>query len=280
MAPSAAQRVSEVFRANLDEYVTRSCDRVRAQDSPFYRSLPLEAMRAMVKRVFEVVVGDVAVGEPRAYPAMMAAIGVQRAASGVAVTEMTSGMHLGFAVVSEDFAVRFADDPEARIFWENLRARIAYTGVAALADAYLTAREKLIRAQSEEIVALSTQVLPLYRGILVVPLVGRLDRERAQLMTARLLSAVTQHAARVVVLDISGVPAVDADTAGHLARAAQAVELLGTRPVLVGVGVAVAQAMVAGAVAFGRLTTLADLASGLEYALGVIGKTIADAPRV
>jgi rsbT co-antagonist protein RsbR len=80
----------------------------------------------------------------------------------------------------------------------------------------------------------------------------------------------------VVVLDISGVPEVDADTAGHLVGAARAVELLGARPVLVGVSPAVAQAMVAGQVAFGRLTTLADLASGLEHALALIGKSIVE----
>lgn len=266
--------MAEVFREHLEDYVAQSCERVLAQHSPFYRSIPREVMHAMVKRVFDVVAGDIETGDSRAYAGLMAGIGVQRAASGVAVTEMTSGMHLGFEVVSDDFARRFADDPEARIYWENLRAKIAYTGVAALADAYLQAREKLIRAQSQEILALSTQVLPLYRGILVIPLIGRLDRERAQVMTARLLSAVAQHTARVVVLDISGVPEVDADTAGHLVGVARGVELLGARAVLVGVSPAVAQAMVAGQVAFGRLTTLADLASGLEHALGLIGKTI------
>lgn len=271
--------MTETFRAGLDDYVAQACDRVRAADVPFYRALPVEAMRASVKRVFEAVAADLEGGEPHHYPAIMAMVGTQRAAMGVAVSQVTAGMNQGFEVVSDDFAVRFADDPEVRVWWENMRSKLAYAGAAGLADAYLEARERLIRAQSDEILELSTQVLPLYRGILVVPLVGRLDRERAQLMTTKLLAAVAQHAAQVVVLDISGVPAVDAGTAGHLVAAARAVELLGAKPVLVGIGAAVARAMVAGSLDFGRLTTLADLASGLDHALALVGKGIADARR-
>lgn len=275
--PTAAQRASDLYRRRLDELVVLSCDRVRAADLPFYRVLPLAAMRASVKRVFEAVAVDLESDAPRAYPAILSSLGVQRAAMGVSVSEITVGMNFGFEVVSETFAAEFADDPGPVLFWESKRGKIAYAGVAALADAYLLAREKLIRSQADEILALSTRVLPLYPGVLVCPLLGRLDHERAQVMTATVLAAVVRHASRVVVLDLSGVPAVDAEMAAHLVGAARAVALLGARPLLVGIGPAVAQAIVAGGVDLGRFTTAGDLAGGLEQALGWLGKTIVDA---
>lgn len=273
------QRTVDAFREGLDDNVAVACERVRASGNAFYAAMPLEAMRASVKRVFLTVAEDLAAGEPRAYPAMLAALGVQRSSMGVAVSVIMDGMWHGFERVSERLAERFAGDPEAVLYWERIRGDLAYRGVAALSDAYLEAREKVVRRQADEIVRLSTQVLPLYRGILVLPLVGNVDAERAETMTAALLSAVARHGSRVVVLDISGVPGVDAEVAARLVRAATAVELLGARPLLVGVSPQAARAMVASGVALGGLTTLADLEGGLQLALTLIGKTIVDAPR-
>ncbi len=268
----------EFFRATLDDNVILVCERVRASGNTFYAAMPIEVMRASVKRVFSTVGEDLAAGEPRAYPAILAALGVQRSSMGVAVSSIMDGMWHGFERVSEALAERMPGDWEAALYWEQMRGDLAYRGVAALADAYLEAREKVVRSQADEIVRLSTQVLPLYRGILVLPLVGSVDAERAETMTAALLAAVSRHGSRVVVLDISGVPAVDAEVGGRLVRAATAVELLGAQPLLVGVGPQAARAMVLSGVDLGRLTTLADLESGLQHALRLIGKVIADAP--
>ncbi|MDC0667685.1 STAS domain-containing protein [Nannocystis radixulma] len=94
--------------------------------------------------------------------------------------------------------------------------------------------------------------------------------------SARLPARAPSRASRVVVLDLSGVPAVDAEMAAHLVGAARAVALLGARPLLVGIGPAVAQAIVAGGVDLGRFTTAGGLAGGLEQALAWLGKTIVD----
>lgn len=265
-----------VYRLRLGEFVAVSCERVRAADLPFYRELPLPAMLASVTRVFEAVAADLERGAPQAYPAILSTLGAQRAAMGVSVSEITYGMNLGFEVVSEALADHFADDREPVLFWERQRGNIAYTGVAALADAYLGAREKLIRTQADEILQLSTQVLPLYPGVLVCPLIGRLDHERAQVMIATILGAVGRHGSRVVVLDLSGVPALDGAMASHIVGTARALALLGARPLLVGLRAAVAQAVVSGGVDLGRITILGDLAGGLHHALALLGKRIVD----
>jgi rsbT co-antagonist protein RsbR len=268
------KRVIEAFHDRLDATLEWTTDRVVAAKIPFYSGMPRDTVKAAIKRVYQTVGQDLEHGEPRAFPALLAVLGTQRSALGVAVTEILNGMNIGFEAVSEDFAAFFADDPEARIYWELTRARIAYAGAIALADAYMAAREKVVRAQADEILRLSTQVLPLYRGILVFPLVGTIDATRAEAILAVLLEVVARHAARVVLIDISGVPVVDAVAATHLCRTAQAVALLGATAILVGTSAEVARTMITAGVDLGRLETLADLESGLQHALALIGRKI------
>ncbi|MEN9935507.1 MAG: hypothetical protein RLZZ387_2086 [Chloroflexota bacterium] len=125
------------------------------------------------------------------------------------------------------------------------------------------AREQLATA----VQAMSVPVVPILRGVIVVPLVGEIDAERAQVLLRRLLAGVTDEQARIVILDITGVPFVDAALAGWLLQAAAAAELLGARCVLVGISPEVAQALVMSGADLGRLTTYADLRQGVEHAM-------------
>lgn len=268
------RRVLGAFTGRAEYSVAISAERVLAARIPFYSGLPREAVAAAIRRVYLTVGQDLERGEPRAYPAFLAALGAQRSALGVSVAEILAGMSIGFDAVSEDFAVHFAADPEARIYWEHSRARIAYAGATALADAYLSAREKVVRAQADEILRLSTQVLPVYRGILLFPLVGTIDAGRAAAILQVVLGVVSKHGAKVVLIDVSGVPVLDAEAAAHLCRTAQALRLLGARAVLVGTSPEVARTMSAAGVDLGPLKTLADLESGLQYALSLVGRKI------
>ncbi len=270
----AARRVLAAFSGRAEYSVSISADRVLAARIPFYSGLPREAVAAAIRRVYLTVGQDLGRGEPRAFPAFLAALGAQRSALGVSVSEILAGMSIGFDAVSEDFAIHFADDPAARIYWERSRARIAYAGAAALADAYLGAREKVVRAQADEILRLSTQVLPVHRGILLFPLVGTIDAARAAAILQVVLGVVSKHGAKVVLIDVSGVPVLDAEAAAHLSRTAQALRLLGATALLVGTSPEVARTMIAAGVDLGPLKTLADLESGLQYALSLVGRKV------
>lgn len=260
------QRVIDAYAARLVANADRSCDRVLASGIAFYRTLPDAVARGSIRRAFEATGADLGSDVPTVFPGMMRALGEQRSALGIAVAEMLAGMRHGFDVVSEDFAEFFADDPEARIFWENQRARIAYAGAAALADAYAAARERIVRAQADEILRLGAQVLRVHRGVLLVPLLGELSPERMQRASAALLAAVDAQRARVVLVDIGGVPLIDASAAGSLVALARAVRLLGATPLLVGVSPHVARTMIASGVDLADLKTLADLEAALEHA--------------
>lgn len=129
-------------------------------------------------------------------------------------------------------------------------------------------QKELIRVQEESLRALSTPVLPIAEGVLVMPLVGAIDRSRAELVLSTLLQGVTEHRADVVILDITGVPQVDGAIAATLGRAAQAVKLLGAEAVLTGVRPQIAQTLVSLGVELTGIVLKSTLQSGVAYALG------------
>jgi anti-anti-sigma regulatory factor len=127
----------------------------------------------------------------------------------------------------------------------------------------------------ETIAALSTPVVPLMRGIILLPLVGNIDSARSQQILDQLLSGVQTHRAQVAIVDITGVPVVDTGVANSLVQAARAVGLLGAEVVLVGIRPEVAQTMVMLGVDVARVATHSNLQNGIEYALWRLGYRIA-----
>lgn len=121
---------------------------------------------------------------------------------------------------------------------------------------------------------LSTPVIPVHDGILVLPLVGTIDSSRsAQIMDA-LLGAIQREQASVVLIDVTGVPMVDTGVADHLLRVIRAAGLLGARIALVGIAPSVAQTMVALGVDLRGVVTCSDLQAGIAHALRLEGLQI------
>ncbi|WAS92805.1 PAS domain-containing protein [Nannocystis punicea] len=128
------------------------------------------------------------------------------------------------------------------------------------------------QAQLEATLEMATPLLPVADGVLVMPLIGKLDAQRAAQMTETLLAGVTQHRAHTAILDVTGVRRMDATAIEALARAAAGVRLLGAAAVVTGVGSTVAQAIVRLGVDFGQVTVLGDLKAGVAHALATAAK--------
>jgi rsbT co-antagonist protein RsbR len=119
----------------------------------------------------------------------------------------------------------------------------------------------------ETILELSTPVLSIEEGILLLPLVGNIDTNRSSRIMEALLAGVQRYGAAFAILDLSGVPVVDTSVAQHLLRAASATKLLGAQCILVGISPVIAQAIVALGIDLGELIVCRDLLAGVRYAL-------------
>jgi len=135
-------------------------------------------------------------------------------------------------------------------------------------------REKVVRLQQEVIRELSTPVLQLREGVLILPIIGGIDTQRARQLTEGLLRAIRANRARVVVMDITGVPGVDSKVANHLLQTVQAARLMGASVIVTGLSAEVAQTLVAIGVDLSKLNTLSDLQSGIEEADRLVGYSV------
>lgn len=132
-------------------------------------------------------------------------------------------------------------------------------------------RQEIIEAQRQAIQELSTPVIPVMSGIIVMPLIGNIDSQRAGDLMRTLLAGISEHRAKVVILDITGVPIVDTGIAGHLDKTIQAARLKGARTIITGMSDAVAETFVDLGIDWSRVETLRDLQTGLEVALKNVG---------
>ena len=124
-----------------------------------------------------------------------------------------------------------------------------------------------ISRQLEDIISLSTPVIQIWDGIIVAPLIGTLDSDRTYLFMEQFLNSITRTNSQVALLDITGVPTIDTQTAQHLIEAITAARLLGAEVILTGVKPAIAQTLVHLGIDLSDVKTLSSLRGGLLVAL-------------
>lgn len=141
-------------------------------------------------------------------------------------------------------------------------------------QAELEQKVRLLETQQVAIRELSTPVIQVWEGVLVLPLVGAVDSTRVRQIMESLLARIVETQSEIVLLDITGVPMVDTAVANHLLKTVQAARLLGARSIVTGLSPKVAQTVVELGVDLGDITTCANLRAGLEMALGMLGVTV------
>ena len=142
------------------------------------------------------------------------------------------------------------------------------------AEAFQKSREDIIRRQQTEILELSTPVIKLWEGILVLPLIGTLDSSRTQVVMESLLQNIVDTNSSIAIIDITGVPAVDTLVAQYLIKTVSAARLMGAQCIISGIRPQIAQTMVHLGVEFGDVVTKASLADALKYAFRQSGITV------
>jgi rsbT co-antagonist protein RsbR len=157
--------------------------------------------------------------------------------------------------------------------YEPAANRIANT----VAVGFVQERERVIREQQEAIRELSTPVLQVRERLLILPIIGVIDAQRARQLTEQLLRAIRNNRARVVVIDITGVPSVDAKVANHLLQTVDATRLMAASVIVTGLSSEIALTLVTIGVDLTKINAVGDLQGGLEEAERVLGyKVIRD----
>jgi rsbT co-antagonist protein RsbR len=151
--------------------------------------------------------------------------------------------------------------------YEPAANRIANT----VAVSFVQERERIIRQQAEAIRELSTPVLQVRERLLILPIIGVLDDQRADQLTEQLLGGIRRHRAKVVVIDITGVPEMTAEVANHLVQAVDASRLMGAGVIITGLSPEIAQTLVTIGVDLTKINTVGDLQGGIEEAERLLG---------
>jgi len=151
--------------------------------------------------------------------------------------------------------------------YEPAANRIANT----VAVGFVQERERIIRQQQEAIRELSTPVLQVRDRLLILPIIGVIDPQRARQLTEQLLRGIRSNRAKVVVVDITGVPSVDATVANHLVQTVDASRLMGANVIVTGLSSEIAQTLVTIGVDLGKINAVGDLQGGIEEAERLLG---------
>lgn len=246
--------------------------------------LPPFALPKVAQRVVSCLIGYFATSvdsEPRALGLEIGRQGLARAGA----------LALGRVLVA-DILVRRPGDLDAVLTVQTFLAQLVDGVAQSEMDALVRQRDEmqasLERAiQSREIELrraiweLSTPLMPVHDQILALPLIGQIDDERAQRITEQLLLTVTERRTRTTIIDITGVPSVDAQVAAGIVRAAKAVQLLGAAVILCGIRPEIARTLARLDVDLTGLTMVASLKEGIELALrerGLVVSRVASQP--
>jgi rsbT co-antagonist protein RsbR len=150
----------------------------------------------------------------------------------------------------------------------------SYGETFRMAEQRLDEREHALSMQRQLIQELSTPIVPIHEGVLVLPLVGTIDTRRAMQIVESVLEQIVEHQADVFILDITGVAVVDTSVGNHILQMTRAVRLLGATTVLVGISSEIAQTLVQLGVDLSSISIKANLQAGIAYALSRCGLAI------
>jgi rsbT co-antagonist protein RsbR len=151
--------------------------------------------------------------------------------------------------------------------YEPAANRIANTvGVS-----FVQERERVIRQQQEAIRELSTPVLQVRERLLILPIIGVLDSQRARQVTEQLLRGIRTNRAKVVVIDITGVPQIDSTVANNLVQTVEASRLMGASVIITGLSSEIAQTLVTIGVDLSKMNAVGVLQGGIEEAERLLG---------
>jgi anti-anti-sigma factor len=273
-ARSDAQNpLAALITEQCEAIVERLAREASAPGRTTWSAIPMERLKAAILVTLQAILRDLEAGTHHHYPQHLVSIATPRVRGGFTARDARVALD-DLSRALRDMCQKLPTPAEQiqaleqvsliiEAAWATVFENFSDALRAAVEDAHLAVLQKL-----------SSPIIPIHVGILVLPLIGPIDASRGELIMETLLSAITREHAFGVLLDITGVPAIDAAAAGWLVRVAQASRLLGAEVILVGVSPEIAQTMVTAQLDLRGLVTLGTLKAGLEHALARRGLVI------
>lgn len=244
---------------------------LRIQEAELLTAMNKQEILAEATSVYDNYVEALATGTYEALQSYAQNLSERIIPRGVETHEVVGIVLLLRDVLARSLFAKYRDDFSKlnRILdaYEPAANRIANT----VAVGFVKERERVIRDQQEAIRELSTPVLQVRERLLILPIIGIVDPKRAQKLTEQLLQGIRENRAKVVVIDITGVPTMDKKIANHLVQTVDASRLLGASVILTGLSSEIAQTLVTIGVDLTKIITVGDLQGGIEEAERMLG---------
>jgi rsbT co-antagonist protein RsbR len=276
-APPPPAEVDRSLLHQLVEYLRQNRTDLREEwarritDAQLLSAMSPEEIFSEVTAVYDNYVDALETGSIETLQAYARDLSERIIARGVETHEVLGIVLLLRDVLARSLFVNYQHDANLlnRILdaYEPAANRIAVTVGVSFVDE----RERVIREQQESIRELSTPVLQVRNGLLILPIIGVLDAPRARQLTEQLLAGIQSNRAKVVVIDITGVATIDEGVANHLVDAVEAARLMGASAIITGLSPRIAQTLVDLGVDLSMMKTVGDLQGGLEEADRVLG---------
>lgn len=264
-------RIKGLVTEHAEDYVTTFFDHLHGLDD----ARPMLASRAVVDRarqlkrehLMAMVNGDYGI----AYAEQRLELGALYARMGLDTRLFLGAFHQLLRHIGSAVMKQFERAPADGFECFMALKKIAFFDIALIVDILVFERERVIRQQQEAIRELSTPVLQIRERLLLLPIIGVVDTQRARFITESLLRAIRANRARVVVMDVTGVVTIDSKVANHFLQTVAAARLMGATVIVTGLSSDVAQSLVTLGIELSTLNTVGDLQGGLEEAEQILG---------
>lgn len=273
---ASSETLKDDLVARLREHrgeLLREWVRAMAADDGLWTGAPTPEQELETETIYDACVDCLDTGSYRAaqeYADRMA----QRALGVMHYGRVLSGMLTLRDVYWHSLSRHYLKDPDRLAGAIKVFEPVANKIILIVAMAFNSAREREVRQQQQAIRELSTPVLQVRDRLLILPIIGLIDSDRAMQLTEQLLRAIREFRARVVVMDITGVGAVDSRVANHLIQTVDAARLLGTTVIVTGISASIAQTIVTIGIDLSRIQTVGDLQGGIDLADRLLGYTV------
>lgn len=138
----------------------------------------------------------------------------------------------------------------------------------ALVDEHTKSLQSLVKE-------LSSPIIPVLEGIIVVPMIGSYDEQRTEDLIYKTLSELPKHKANYLLIDLTGLNQhITEHTASLIDKLGASARLLGTEVILVGISPELAIIIAQSQNSLKTFESLQSLQHGIYYALGRSGRKI------